>query len=211
MDINREENIVDNEKNYKSPSSHIESPLKGLSTIPSPPKVSMGTLHLLCFTLGMFVMQLGWVLSGNNQTMSVIKAQLGYANDPILGGNGDLGTSLITSSSVFGLCVGSIFASNFVKDGRRKSLLRFGFLAIIGTAISLVPNFYLITAGRLIHGISTGVFLTAAPRFIDETVPLHLISKFGPYTNIYGNVGVICVLLLGLGLPDTAKLSDEEA
>lgn len=40
-----------------------------------------------------------------------------------------------------------------------------------------------------------------APRMLDETVPTNLINSFGVYTNIYANLGVMTVLLLGASLP----------
>ena len=59
---------------------------------------------------------------------------------------------------------------------------------------------YLIITGRMIFGVCTGVFMTAGPRMLDETVPSHLIGTFGNYTNIFANLGMMIVLLLGVGL-----------
>ena len=45
-----------------------------------------------------------------------------------------------------------------------------------------------------------------APRMLDETVPTHLINSFGVYTNIYANLGVMTVLLLGADLPSDTDI-----
>ena len=47
-----------------------------------------------------------------------------------------------------------------------------------------------------------------APRMLDETVPTNLINSYGVYTNIYANLGVMSVLLLGATLPNN---NDKEA
>ena len=55
--------------------------------------------------------------------------------------------------------------------------------------------------------------MIVAPRMLDETVPSNLIDSFGVYTNIYANLGVMSVLLLGAFLPkddDTDALKNDE-
>lgn len=128
-----------------------------------------------------------------------------------MGGEKDLGTSLISSSSVLGQCIGALMAGRYITSGRRNSLINFGVLGIIGTAITLYPNIWIIILGRFIHGYSTGVFMTAGPRMLDECVPSHLIGSFGTYTNIYANIGLLLVLLLGFTLPNLKDMSEEDA
>ena len=43
---------------------------------------------------------------------------------------------------------------------------------------------------------------------LDETLPLHLTSSFGNYTNIGINFGSMVVLLFGFGLPQGQSLTD---
>ena len=117
---------------------------------------------------------------------------------------------LITSSSIFGLCLGAVIATQIVSKGRRIFLIVFGLLAIVATALTLVLDFWVITIGRLLHGLCCGIFMAVAPRMLDETVPTHLISSFGVYTNIYANLGILATLMLGLGLPQGAEPTEEE-
>lgn len=42
--------------------------------------------------------------------------------------------------------------------------------------------------------------MTAGPKMLEETIPIHLMSSFGVYTNIYSNFAVMFVMLLGAGL-----------
>lgn len=63
-----------------------------------------------------------------------------------------------------------------------------------------------IVVGRFIFGFCSGIFMIIAPRMLDETVPTHLINSFGVYTNIYANLGVMTVLLLGADLPSDSDI-----
>ena len=89
-------------------------------------------------------------------------------------------------------------------------MIWFGFLGIIGTTMTLFLNVWVISSGRLLHGISAGIFMSVAPRMLDETVPAHLLGSFGVYTNIYANIAILFVLMLGLGLPQGENPSEEE-
>jgi MFS family permease len=80
-------------------------------------------------------------------------------------------------------------------------LIIFGVIGMVFTGLTLFPNLICICIGRGVHGICCGVFMTAAPRMLDETVPQHLIGSYGTYTNVYANLGVMGTLLLGIGLP----------
>ena len=108
------------------------------------------------------------------------------------------------------MMIGAIVATQIIKYGRRIFLLTFGVLGIGGTAMSLYLNVWVISVGRLLHGLSAGIFMSAGPRMLDETVPIHLLGSFGVYTNVYCNLGVLICLLLGLGLPQQENPTDEQ-
>lgn len=110
-------------------------------------------------------------------------------------------SSMISSSSVLGMCIGAITAAQIVYLGRRKLLIGFGILGIAATAVTLIPNVWIIILGRLIFGFCTGIYMTAGPRMLDECIPTHLLGSYGVYTNIYANFGVMLCLILGAGLP----------
>lgn len=114
---------------------------------------------------------------------------------------GDIRSDMITSSSVLGMCIGAITAGQIIGMGRRNLLIVFGIVGLIGTTLTLILNTWVIILGRLIHGFCTGIFMTAGPRMLDESIPTHLLGSFGVYTNIYANFGVMLCLLFGAGLP----------
>ena len=89
-------------------------------------------------------------------------------------------------------------------------MICFGVLAIIGTILTLITNVWLIILGRLLHGISTGIFMAVGPRMMDEFIPPHMLSHFGPYVSVYIGVALMFVQLLGAGLPQGDEPTDEE-
>ena len=117
---------------------------------------------------------------------------------------------LITASLYLGFLLGSLILSPLLKRGRNIWLVVFGGVAIIGTGMTLVEEIWTIIVGRFIHGFALSVFMGVSSRMTDETVPPHLIGFFGLYVNISYLFGVMLVMLFGLGLPQGAKISDEE-
>ena len=170
------------------------------------PKINMAKLHFYCFGLGMFFMQMGWAICGNNQPGAVVRYKLNIDQHEW----DSTYNRIVTSSSILGMMVGAIIATSLITYGRRILLLYFGVLAVIGTAMTLIVNVWVITAGRFLHGLSVGIFMAAGPRMLDETVPIHLLGSFGVYTNVYANLGVLLCLLLGLGLPQGENPTDAE-
>jgi MFS family permease len=85
--------------------------------------------------------------------------------------------------------------------GRKNIMIVLGFVAILGSAITLIADVWCIIIGRFLQGVCSGIFVSVGPRMIDETVPQHLLSHFGSYTSVYIASGQMIVQLLGLGLP----------
>jgi len=108
------------------------------------------------------------------------------------------------------MTIGALIAGAVVAHGRRKFLIIFGVVGILFTGLTLFANLYLIVAGRFMHGLATGVFMTGGPRILDETVPSHLLGTFGTYTNVYANLGIMLVMVLGFGLPSLSPGDDAE-
>ena len=102
-----------------------------------------------------------------------------------------------------GVAFGSIFGGDFVKMGRRKTIIAQNVVGLISSGISILPNFYMICFGRLVFGFSCGVLLCTTPRMLDETIPPHLIDRgFGNSTNIVTNFAFLVVMLLAVFLPE---------
>ena len=76
----------------------------------------------------------------------------------------------------------------------------------MSSGLSLFSVYGLICVGRFIHGFSSGVLVSAVPKIIDETAPAHIVDKwFATSTNLMINVGIMTMMLLGIGTPDTIE------
>ena len=112
---------------------------------------------------------------------------------------------MIGSSAVLGAAIGSIMGGKLIQYGRRRMMIIFNFIAILGVLSTLFLNVYLICLGRLVFGICGGIFGVALPRMIEETVPTQLLGSFGVITNLSVNTGSLVAILMGLGLPEDTK------
>lgn len=68
--------------------------------------------------------------------------------------------------------------------------------------VSMFEYLKLILLGRFIYGIGCGLLSITCGRFLEETVPEHLISFYQPIFMTSTALGVMVSLLLGAGLPD---------
>ena len=97
----------------------------------------------------------------------------------------DFFTTVLNTSGIVGISLGSLYGGDFTAKGRRTTIIYFNILALIGTALSLILNFKVMCFGRFLFGFAAGVLLCATPKIIDETIPVALIDKgFGASTNI---------------------------
>ena len=148
-------------------------------------------------------MQVGAALSASSSTLSSLIKQLGWTKD-----NTDTNKTLLTTSSVLGVSIGAIVGGKIIAYGRRRSVLIFDVLGLLGSALSLIPNFYVILLGRLLYGFAAGVLVTACPKIVEETVPSTIMDNgYGISTNLGINLFVMFSLLGGLIIPsDSAEL-----
>ena len=58
------------------------------------------------------------------------------------------------------------------------------FVGILGIAVTMIWNFYVILIGRFLFGLSAGMFTSVSPRYVEETVPIHLYELVGPCVNV---------------------------
>lgn len=68
----------------------------------------------------------------------------------------------------------------------------------------MILVFWVICVGRFFMGFGTGLIMTAAPKFILETVPMHVLDRgFGSSTNIAINLAILINTLVAIGVPDS--------
>ena len=113
--------------------------------------------------------------------------------------------TLISNSSILGLFIGSVVASQIISIGRRKAILVMNVLIAIGTGISLILTIPTLVIGRLISGFAAGVLTICVNTCIYETVPLTMASTFGAHTSIAIDFAGLFCLLLGLALPENKE------
>ena len=63
-------------------------------------------------------------------------------------------------------------------------------------------NFYVILAGRLLFGLYAGLSCVIIPKYMIETVPIHLFDVFGPLFNVFCGCGLLAAYSIGGILPD---------
>ena len=78
-----------------------------------------------------------------------------------------------------GSMVGSFVGGDLMKRGRRKVLIEFLWIYIIGSCLTLIETIALIFIGRLICAFCVGVFICVSPKFMNEICSPALYSKVG--------------------------------
>jgi len=68
-----------------------------------------------------------------------MRYQLSWGNEPSAL---ELKTTILTTSSIVGIAIGSIFGGDFIKYGRRNTVIRFNFIGLIGSVIALILGFW---------------------------------------------------------------------
>ena len=81
-------------------------------------KPNLCFLHFYGFALGVGTWQTSWALVGNTQTTSIFEAKFEWSKDETKFYN-----SLISTSGVFGLFVGSMVGGKLISNGRRKAAI----------------------------------------------------------------------------------------
>jgi len=79
--------------------------------------------------------------------------------------------TLINSSAMVGLAVGSLTAGYSVVYGRNKAILYWNCIVILGCGLTLIRTMATICIGRLLIGLAAGLMNVACSKAIDETIP----------------------------------------
>ena len=118
----------------------------------------------------------------------------------------DFYTSVLATSSIIGITLGSLAGGQFIAFGRRWTILNFNALGLLASLTMFTYNFKVMCAGRLVFGFTSGVLLCATPQMIDETIPSSLVDKgFGASTAIGMCTFQFTLLLMAIGMPDSEE------
>jgi len=96
---------------------------------------------------------------------------------------------------------GSLAGGKLMKIGRRKAQFVNISIGLVGTAMTAILNTENILLGRFLFGFSSGLLCTTIPRYVEETVPVHLFDNIGPIFNVSQGTGTFFSYLLGELLP----------
>ena len=112
---------------------------------------------------------------------------------------------MIGSSVIVGLCMGACFGGKVILIGRRKTMILMNLVGIIGVAMTLVEDIWLLLLGRVIYGLAIGVESVCMPRYLEEYLPLH---KYSLGIGIYAfaiNIGSLFALCSAIILPKDSE------
>lgn len=104
----------------------------------------------------------------------------------------------MSSSSVVGVGIGSIFGGALIQVGRKRMMIAMSFVGMIGCGLSLIPDMYILCSGRAIFGFASGVLLVACSKMLSEIVPTKYLDKgYGVSTNL--SINAMFALSMGFG------------
>lgn len=119
--------------------------------------------------------------------------------------------TLISSISVLGLAIGSLAAGKTIMYGRRRAILIFSTLAILGAALCQILTVATLTIGRLISGVAAGTLTVVLSKSLYESAPQELSGEFGAMANFYIAFSIFLASFSGVVLPlDKADFKDDE-
>ena len=157
-------------------------------------------LTALTLTLGCSSSSFGFVMAGTGPCISALRYQLNWGNDSAVI---DLNSTILSTAAVFGIAIGSIFGGDFIKYGRRSTLIKFNLIGLFASITALFRHFYWMCFGRFLFGVSSGVLMCTTPKILEETIPANVMDKgFGTSTNILINVANFLCLIMAVGMPE---------
>jgi len=62
--------------------------------------------------------------------------------------------------------VGALYGGDFIRYGRRRSVIQMNWIGLIGSLLSLILDFKVMVLGRFVFGFASGVLLCVAPRIL---------------------------------------------
>lgn len=90
-----------------------------------------------------------------------------------------------------GSAIGSLLTGPIMGIGRWKCLMIANGLVILGSGLSLVPNFTTFLIGRLFYGAACGGFSCVCPKYISEVAPIEINGPAGTISQIMICFGIL--------------------
>lgn len=100
------------------------------------------------------------------------------------------------------MALGSLVGGKIILNGKRRVLIVCNIVSIVASLLTLFHNWPLMLVGRAFFGFASGVIVVTAPKYLDETIPSHLMDYgFGASTNTIICLAMMISMLLGIGYP----------
>lgn len=74
---------------------------------------------------------------------------------------------------------------------------------MLGTLLTLFPNFYTLIAGRIIQGLCVGLYSALVPLFVNEISPMEVAGRLGALNQLLIVSGIVITNLIALFVPST--------
>ena len=129
-------------------------------------KINKGyvTAYIACWALG--VWYYAFALCGNTQTTTIFEAKMGWTKDETIFYN-----TMISSSAIVGLVVGSFAGGPMIKYGRRRGALIANALGIASAVFAMISSIPFLTVGRFCNGFAAGTYNVIYAKMILENLP----------------------------------------
>ena len=119
-------------------------------------------------------MNLGCAIDTAGNLSDFIRAQI-LTDDQYTRNEYILMSSFISFFSVFGVFIGSQIIRRRIETAPRRQLIIIAcIVAIIGSALSVVKNIYVMMAGQFIFGLGGGASMFLCSTLLEEVVPAHV-------------------------------------
>ena len=82
------------------------------------------------------------------------------------------------------MTLGALTGGKVMNIGRRNAMFVCIAIGMAGIGITMIFNFYVILIGRFLYGFSAGMFTAISPRYVEETIPIHLYESLAPCLNV---------------------------
>ncbi|KAL4466508.1 hypothetical protein ABPG72_000715 [Tetrahymena utriculariae] len=111
-------------------------------------------------------------------------------------------SNLCNSLPMLGAASIAFWSGQFAqKLGRRKSLMLFSVVLIIGSILTLFRNTPLLIIGRILQGSTFAIFSTVSPLYSQEVLVTEYRAKSGTLISGCQGLGVLVAFMMGFGLP----------
>mmetsp|Transcript_17562 Transcript_17562/g.12526 ORF Transcript_17562/g.12526 Transcript_17562/m.12526 type:complete len:277 (-) Transcript_17562:580-1410(-) len=122
---------------------------------------------------------MGWLMVGVNTLIPVFQDHYVWTNE-----ESDLYNTLISTIGLIGSAIGSLLGGKILQYSRRRGVVIFDIVAIVGLSLMMIQNVTALLIGRFIYGFGCGVLSTATTVIIGDMVPAGYSGTFGFLANL---------------------------